>query len=128
MKPTIDVTLSPILLDPLRYYIRSINPRPVKFLFEGEKIGEPYLARTAQKLFQRAKEKAGIGKAVSFHCLRHSFATHLLEKGIDIRFIKEILGHFSITTTERYLHVSKEKLISIQSPLDAIWKQGTIKW
>jgi len=79
-------------------------------------------------LFQRAKEKAGIGKAVSFHCLRHSFATHLLEKGIDIRFIKEILGHFSITTTERYLHVSKEKLISIQSPLDAIWKQGTIKW
>ena len=54
MKPTIDVTLSPILLDVLRYYIRSINPRPVKFLFEGEKIGEPYLARTAQKLFQRA--------------------------------------------------------------------------
>ena len=122
------VTLSPILLDVLRNYIKAINPRPVKFLFEGERIGEPYLARTAQKVFQRAKEKAGIRKAVSFHCLRHSFATHLLEKGIDIRYIKEILGHFSITTTERYLHVAKEKLISIPSPLDAIWEKGIIKW
>jgi integrase/recombinase XerD len=51
-----------------------------------------------------------------------------LEKGIDIRFIKEILGHFNITTTERYLHVAKEKLISTKSPLDAIWERGKIKW
>jgi len=122
------VTLSPILLDVLRSYIKEIKPRPAKFLFEGERKGESYLARTAQKVFQRAKEKAGIRKTVSFHSLRHSFATHLLEKGIDIRFIKEILGHFSITTTERYLHVAKEKLISIQSPLDAIWETGRIKW
>lgn len=122
------VTLSPVLLDVLRNYIKAIKPRPVKFLFEGEQVGEPYPTRTAQKVFQRAKEKAGIKKTVSFHSLRHSFATHLLEKGIDIRYIKEILGHFSITTTERYLHVSKEKLISIQSPLDDIWGKGKIKW
>jgi site-specific recombinase XerD len=122
------VTLSPILLDVLRSYIKEIKPRPSKFFCEGERKGEPYPTRTAQKVFQRAKEKARIRKTVSFHSLRHSFATHLLEKGIDIRFIKEILGHFSINTTERYLHVAKEKLISIQSPLDSIWETGRIKW
>jgi len=122
------VTLSPVLLDVLRSYIREMEPRPVKYLFEGEKPGQSYPARTAQKVFQRAKEKAGISKTVSFHSLRHSFATHLLEKGIDIRYIKEILGHFRITTTERYLHVAKEKLISIKSPLDDIWEKGKINW
>jgi len=122
------VTLSPVLLDVLRSYIREMEPRPVKYLFEGEKPGQFYPARTAQKVFQRAKEKAGISKTVSFHSLRHSFATHLLEKGIDIRYIKEILGHFRITTTERYLHVAKEKLISIKSPLDDIWEKGEINW
>jgi site-specific recombinase XerD len=71
------VTLSPILLEVLRNYIKELKPRPLKFLFEGEDTGEPYPARTAQKVFQRAKEKAGINKTVSFHCLRHSFATHL---------------------------------------------------
>ena len=75
-----------------------------------------------------AKEKAGIQKHVSFHSLRHSFATHLLEKGVDIRFIKDILGHFSIKTTERYLHVTREKLVNISSPLDDIWEKGTIEW
>lgn len=122
------VTLSPILLDMLRNYIKGLKPRPHKFLFEGETPGQPYPSRTAQKVFQRAKEKAGIRKAVSFHSLRHSFATHLLEKGTDIRYIKEILGHFNITTTERYLHVAKEKLLSIPSPLDAIWEKGQIRW
>lgn len=122
------VTLSPILLEVLRSYIKETKPRPKKFLFEGQTPGEPYPSRTAQKVFQRAKEKAGIRKNVSFHSLRHSFATHLLEKGIDIRYIKEILGHFSITTTERYLHVARKKLISIESPLDSIWEKGKIKW
>jgi len=122
------VTLSPVLPEVLRFYIKETKPRPKKFLFEGETPGEPYPSRTAQKVFQRAKEKAGIRKNVSFHSLRHSFATHHLEKGIDIRYIKEILGHFSITTTERYLHVAREKLISIESPLDSIWEKGKIKW
>jgi integrase/recombinase XerD len=122
------VTLSPILLDVLRSYIKEQKKRPKKYLFEGELENEPYPSRTAQKVFQRAKEKAGIQKHVSFHSLRHSFATHLLEKGVDIRFIKDILGHFSIKTTERYLHVTKERLVNISSPLDDIWEKGTIQW
>ena len=63
---------------------------------------------------------------MSFHSLRHSFATHLLEKGIDIRFIKDILGHFDIRTTERYVHVRKDKLVNIVSPLDDLWLKGDI--
>ncbi len=122
------VTLSPILLDVLRSYLKEQKKRPKTFLFEGEVENEPYPSRTAQKVFQRAKEKAGIQKHVSFHSLRHSFATHLLEKGVDIRFIKDILGHFSIKTTERYLHVTREKLVNISSPLDDIWEKGTIEW
>jgi integrase/recombinase XerD len=55
---------------------------------------------------------------VTFHALRHSFATHLLEKGVDIKYIKDLLGHFDIKTTERYLHVAREKLVEIKSPLD----------
>jgi site-specific recombinase XerD len=90
-------------------------------LFEGDVPGEPYTSRSAQLVFQQAREKAGIQKKVSFHSLRHSFATHLLEKGIDIRYIKDLLGHFSIKTTERYLHVKKENLITIVNPLDALF-------
>jgi integrase/recombinase XerD len=118
------VALSPIVLDILRSYVKLSKPRPVKFLFESETPGQAYSSRSAQKVFQRAKEKAGIRKEVSFHSLRHSFATHLLEKGIDIRFIKDILGHFSIKTTERYLHLKREQLIQIVSPLDDLWLKG----
>lgn len=120
------VNLSPVLLDVLRGYLREIKPRPKKYLFESEIEGEAYNARSAQKVFQRAKEKAGIKKEISFHSLRHSFATHLLEKGIDIRYIKDILGHFDIKTTERYTHISKDQLINIVSPLDDLWKKGDI--
>ena len=120
------VTLSPVLLDVLREYIKGCKPRPKIYLFESDIEGEAYSSRSAQKVFQRAKQIAGIKKEVSFHSLRHSFATHLLEKGIDIRFIKDILGHFSIKTTERYTHVTKEKLIHISSPLDDLWLKGDI--
>ena len=120
------VGLSPVLLDILRAYLKKSKPRPVKYLFESEMPGEAYSSRSAQKVFQRAKEKAGIRKEVSFYSLRHSFATHLLEKGIDIRFIKDILGHFNIKTTERYVHVKKEQLIRIPSPLDDLWLKGDI--
>jgi integrase/recombinase XerD len=72
--------------------------------------------------------KAGIIKEVSFHSLRYSLATHVLEKEIDIRYIKDLLGHFNIKTTERYLHVKKDLLVNIISPLDDIWKKGGLEW
>ena len=68
-------------------------------------------------------QKAGISKTISFHALRHSFATHMLEKGVDVKYIKEILGHFNIKTTEWYLHVKRERLVNIVSPLDELYRK-----
>jgi site-specific recombinase XerD len=115
------VNLSILLLDILRQYIKLEKPRPRYYLFENDDGTEPYSIRSAQHVFQQAKHMAGIKKEIGFHSLRHSFATHLLEKGIDVKYIKEILGHFDIRTTERYLHVSKEKLVNIISPLDTLY-------
>ena len=81
-------------------------------------------ARSVQKIFQNACKKAGISKDISVHSLRHSFATHLLESGIDLRYIQELLGHKSSKTTEIYTHVSKKKLSTIKNPLDSILKGG----
>ena len=117
------VMLSPLLLDVLRAYLILWKPRPQTYLFEGIHAGDPLSIRSSQQIFKDGCEKARINKKVSFHSLRHSFATHLLEKGIDIRYIKELLGHFSIKTTERYLHVSKEKLVFIASPLDYLFSR-----
>jgi site-specific recombinase XerD len=116
------VQLGFLTLDVLRAYIRQCRPRPLVYLFEGGNPGEAYSTTSAQTVFREAKEKAGIRKEVSFHSLRHSFATHLLERGIDIRYIKDLLGHFSIKTTERYLHVKKDLLISIPNPLDELYR------
>lgn len=118
------VMLSPVLLDILRSYLKDYRPRPKKYLFEGTHPGEALSSRTAQKIFIEAKNKAGLKKDLSFHSLRHSFATHLLENGVDIKYIKDLLGHFSIHTTTRYLHVKRESLVNIKSPLDAIYKSG----
>ena len=120
------VMLSPVLLDILRNYMRTWKPRPKEFLFEGDHDGEHISIRTAQAVFFQARQRAGIRKSVSFHSLRHSFATHLLEQGIDVKYIKELLGHFSIQTTNRYLHVKREQLIAIRSPLDEIYHKS--KW
>ena len=87
-----------------------------------------YPVRTIQRIFQLAKEKSRLRKDVGIHSLRHSFATHLLEKGTDIRYIKDLLGHFNIKTTERYLHVKKEQLVNIISPLDDLWRTGKLDW
>ena len=122
------VNLSPVLLDILRGYIRNYKPKPGVYLFESEQSGEAYPVRTIQRIFYLAREKARISKNVGIHSLRHSFATHMLEKGVDIRYIKDLLGHFSIKTTERYLHVTKEKLVNIISPLDDLWRSGKIDW
>jgi integrase/recombinase XerD len=74
-----------------------------------------------QTIFRRAKEKAGINKTVSFHSLRHSYATHLLESGTDVRLIQKLLGHSEIKTTLRYTHVSQRSLQQVRSPFDALF-------
>ncbi|MGN6298256.1 MAG: tyrosine-type recombinase/integrase, partial [Ginsengibacter sp.] len=112
------VSLSPLLLDVLENYYRMCHPKPANYLFEGDEPGEPYSIRSAQNIFHNAKVKAGISKTISFHGLRHRFATHMLEKGVDVKYIKEILGHFNIKTTERYLHIKREMLVNIKSPMD----------
>jgi len=122
------VNLSPVLLDILRSYLKNEDPRPAKFLFESGYTGDAYPIRTVQQIFSIAKTRAGIQKEVGIHSLRHSFATHLLEKGTDIRYIKDLLGHFDIKTTERYLHVAKQKLVNIISPLDDLVEKGGITW
>lgn len=122
-------SLGILLLDVLRAYLKKQNPRPLKYVFENpQQPGEPYSIRAAQSVFQLAKQRAFINKDVGIHSLRHSFATHLLEKGIDIRYIKELLGHFSIKTTERYLHVKREQLICIPNLLDELNKTVDLDW
>lgn len=115
------VRLSPLVLDVLEQYYKLSTHKPTNYLFESTEPGKPYSSRSAQIIFNQAKTKAGISKTVSFHSLRHSYATHMLEKGVDVIYIKEILGHFNIKTTERYLHVRKEFLINIESPLDGLY-------
>ena len=122
------VGLSPILLDILRAYIKQCKPRPLVYVFEGVKPGKEYSHSSAQQVFRNAREKARIQKDITFHGLRHSFATHLLEKGVDVKYIQELLGHFDIRTTMRYLHVRKEQLVNIPSPLDDLYKKGGIEW
>ncbi|QDY83526.1 tyrosine-type recombinase/integrase [Paenibacillus polymyxa] len=92
--------------------------QPADWLFPGQREGRHLTERSAQKVFEKALAEAGIRKQVSIHSLRHSFATHLLENGIDLRYIQELLGHQSVRTTERYTHVSRRDIGQIQSPLD----------
>jgi site-specific recombinase XerD len=94
--------------------------RPTYWLFEGWSSSKHLSIRSAQKIFEKAKNLASINKDVSIHALRHSFATHLLENGVDIKYIQELLGHTSIKTTEIYTHVTKNRLEKIISPLDSI--------
>lgn len=94
--------------------------QPVKWLFPGSKAGGHLNERSVQKIVQCAREKANIPQHVTTHTLRHSFATHLLEAGTDLRYIQELLGHYSSKTTEIYTHVSKRDLGRIQSPADTL--------
>jgi site-specific recombinase XerD len=91
--------------------------QPVEWLFEGQD-GGPYSARSVQNVFARAREKSRINPYATVHTLRHSFATHLLEKGVDLRYIQDFLGHESSKTTEIYTQITKNGLQKIKSPLD----------
>lgn len=86
------------------------------YVFASERGGK-LAERSAQKVFEHALIKSGITKPATFHSLRHSFATHLLENGVDIRFVQELLGHCNIRTTQRYTQVTNPSLKSIKSPL-----------
>ena len=109
------VLLPAKLLDELRKY--WIAYKPSDFLFLGQQ-GGAYSSKSVQVILKRASQKAGIRKNVTPHCLRHSYATHLLEQGTDIRVIQQLLGHNSIKTTQLYLHISKAEYAKIKSPLD----------
>lgn len=110
--------LSEVALTVLREYARRYQPKT--WLFPGAGYGRHLHERSVQKVFQRARIKAGIDKSVSVHTLRHSFATHLLENGTDLRYIQELLGHKHSKTTEIYTHVSKRDIGRIRSPLDGL--------
>jgi integrase/recombinase XerD len=110
------VMLSPRLLIILRQYWKLQRPRP--YLFPGHKPDQPISPRTVEKVCKRALAASGLGKSVSMHTLRHSFATHLLEAGTDLRTIQILLGHRSFSTTARYVHVSTAALKSTRSPFD----------
>jgi site-specific recombinase XerD len=109
------VPLSNSLLLLLREYYKIYQPK--LFLFEGEK-GNQYSARSVQNIFRNGLDKAGINKKYSVHTLRHSYATHLLESGTDIRIIQELLGHQNIKTTQIYTHISSTSIQKIKNPLD----------
>lgn len=108
--------LSPKILELLRDYYKGYKPQT--WLFEGQIKGERYSDKSLQSVLKYAVKKAGIDKPVTLHWLRHSYATHLLESGTDLRYIQELLGHSSSKTTEIYTHVSTHNLQRIKSPFD----------
>ncbi|WP_448528545.1 tyrosine-type recombinase/integrase [Raineya sp.] len=111
------VNLPHSILEQLRSYWLAYKPKV--YLFEGQ-YGEQYSIRSVQQIFKNALKKAKINKDVGIHSLRHSFATHLLEQGTDIRFIQELLGHKDIKTTLLYTKVSNQAIQKIKSPLDTL--------
>src|SRR5262244_3726646 len=122
-----NVMLSPELLDLLRQWWKARPSRDVagtpveeRWLFPGKSRGKPMTTRQLNRLFHEAADAAGIRKGVTLHALRHSFATHLLERGTDIRKIQAVLGHDKLDTTARYTRVATGMIAGIESPLDLL--------
>jgi integrase/recombinase XerD len=114
------VPISDKLIELLRDYYRYYRPKI--WLFEGQYPGDPYSEKSIQSVLKLALQKARITKPVTLHWLRHSYATHLLESGTDLRYIQELLGHRSSKTTEIYTHVTEKSLQKIRSPFDDLYK------
>jgi integrase/recombinase XerD len=110
------IPISTKIIEMLREYYRGYRPKT--WLFEGQEKGEQYSEKSLQSVLKQALVKAKINKPVTLHWLRHSYATHLLESGTDLRYIQELLGHKSSKTTEIYTHVSTKSLQNIKSPFD----------
>jgi integrase/recombinase XerD len=104
-------------LEILRKYVGEYKPKV--WLFEGAK-GEQYAPRSIQEILKKSVEKTVIKKRVTVHTLRHSFATHLLEAGTDLRYIQSLLGHANSKTTEIYTHITTKGFEQIKSPLDKL--------
>ena len=117
--------LSPALLTELRAWYRV--HRPVRWIFSQGHDQEPICKGTAQNIFYRALRRSGLKKKLGIHSLRHSFATLLLESGVEITVVQKLLGHANLSTTARYLHVRKERLGQIRSPLDLLNLDGKAK-
>ena len=115
------IPLGKMLSRGIAQYIAAENPR--KYLFEGND-GEGLSQRGTQWVIEQAVKRAGIRKQVHTHTLRHSYATHLLEQGINILAIKELLGHAHIETTMVYLHIAQPSALTVFSPLDSLYKQS----
>ncbi|MCH8904266.1 MAG: tyrosine-type recombinase/integrase [Bacteroidetes bacterium] len=114
------VPISDKLLVLLRTYYKRY--KPINYLFNGAIKGHPYSDTSLQKILKKSVKLAGIRRNVTLHWLRHSYATHLLESGTDLRYIQELLGHKSSRTTEIYTHVSTRSLQQIRSPFDDLFK------
>ncbi len=110
--------LPPRLLEELRTYWRAY--RPQIWLFEGARAGCHLAVATAQRVFDRAKERAGVHHGKEIHCLRHSFATHLMEAGVPLPVIQHLMAHRCLSTTAKYLHVTGQQLGRIQSRLELL--------
>lgn len=109
--------LSPKALELLRTYWKIYKPQ--YWLFENS-VYQPVPETTAQKIFKNALEKSGVKKKASFHTLRHSFATHMLEQGVSLPIIQQLLGHKSLKTTSGYLHVQQYSIDAVRSPFDTL--------
>jgi site-specific recombinase XerD len=109
------VVLSPVVLPLLREYYKQYRPKV--FLFEN-KDGLPVSEKTAQRIFKNALAKSGIKKDVSIHSLRHSYATHMMEQGVALPIIQQMMGHKSLRSTSIYLHVQQYSIDKVRSPLD----------
>tara|TARA_Y100000588_G_C14247930_1_gene922202 strand:+ start:513 stop:1358 length:846 start_codon:yes stop_codon:yes gene_type:complete len=112
------VLLSPQLLIELRQYWKVY--RPISWLFPGKNANSPVKPLTIHRVWKKIKEKSGLRKHFGLHSLRHAFATHMLENGIDLYTIKQLLGHSSIRTTVRYLRLTKQQMAKTLSPLDLL--------